>query len=196
MSEDERQSWDSRYATGDYQPRPVAGPFLEAWIDRLPVGRALDIACGAGRHSIRLAEAGLQVDAVDVSSVAIEMARTEAERRALEVNWVVADLDDYELVPAAYDVIAVIRYVNRSLWPRLIDALAPGGWLLVEHHMKTTADVDGPGSPEFKLDPQELLSAFGTLRILFYEETLTDGDRPGRRHALARLVAAKDGPGW
>jgi hypothetical protein len=78
----------------------------------------------------------------------------------------------------------------------LIDALAPGGWLLVEHHMKTTADVDGPGSPEFRLEPQELLNTFADLRVLFYEETLTDGDRPGRRHALQRLVAVKDGPGW
>ena len=145
---------------------------------------------------MRLAEKGLEVDAVDVSEVAIDMARTEAQRRGLEVNWVVADLDDHELQAGAYNVITVIRYVNRELWPRLIDALAPGGWLLVEHHMKTTADVDGPGSPEFRLEPQELLEAFGSLRILFYEETFTDGDRPGRRHALERLVAVKDGPGW
>jgi len=196
VSEDERQNWDSRYASGDYEPRPNSGPFLEAWVDQLPPGRALDIACGAGRHAMRLAEKDLRVDAVDVSAVAIDMAATEAKRRGLEVNWVAADLDDHELPTGAYNVITVIRYVNRELWPRLIEALAPGGWLLVEHHMKTTADVDGPGSPEFRLEPQELLEAFGSLRILFYEELLTDGDRLGRRHALQRLVAVKDGPGW
>ena len=196
MSEDERQIWDSRYASGDYQPRSAPGPFLEDWVDRLPPGRALDLACGAGRHALRLAEAGLDVEAVDVSGVAIAMARTEAERRGLEVEWVVADLDGYELAPAGYDVITVIRYVNRRLWPRLIDGLAPGGWLLVEHHMKTTVDVDGPGSPEFRLEPQELLEACASLRVLLYEETFADGDRPGRRHCLQRLVAVKDGPGW
>jgi SAM-dependent methyltransferase len=196
VSEDERQNWDSRYASGDYRPRPAAGPFLEAWVDRLPLGRALDVACGAGRHAMRLAEAGLDVDAVDVSAVAIDMAAEEAKRRGLELNWVVADLDDHELPVGAYNVITVIRYVNRGLWLRLIDGLAPGGWLLVEHHMKTAADVDGPSSPEFRLEPQELLRAFAELRILFYEETLAEGDRPGRRHALQRLVAVKDGPGW
>jgi SAM-dependent methyltransferase len=196
MSEDERRTWDSRYASGDYQPRANPGPFLDAWIDRLPAGRALDVACGAGRHAMRLADKGLSVDAVDVSAVAIDMAAEEAKRRGLEINWVVADLDDHALPDGAYNVITVIRYVNRDLWPRLVEALAPGGWLLVEHHLKTTADVDGPGSSEFRLEPQELLEAFGSLRILFYEELLTDGDRPGRRHALARLVAVKGGPGW
>jgi len=196
MSEDERRNWDSRYATGDYQPRPTAGPFLEDWIDRLPSGRALDIACGAGRHAMRLAEAGLEVEAVDVSAVAIDMARTQAKRRGHEITWIVADLDEHQLPSDTFDVIAVIRYVNRSLWPRLVDALAPGGWLLVEHHMKTNAEVDGPSSPEFRLEPQELLNAFADLRVIFYEELLTDGDRPGRRHALQRLVAVKDGPGW
>ena len=196
MSEDERRIWDDRYSSGDYQPRPAAGPFLEAWIERLPAGRALDVACGAGRHAMRLAEVGLAVDALDVSTVAIDMARTEAASRDVQVNWVVADLDHHALSAGSYNVITVIRYVNRSLWPRLVDALAPGGWLLVEHHMKTDADVDGPSSPEFRLEPQELLRAFGSLRVLLYEETITEGDRPGRHHALERLVAVKEGPGW
>lgn len=196
MSEDERRAWDDRYGSGEYQPRPAPGPFLEAWIDRLPVGRALDIACGAGRHALRLAEAGFEVDAVDVSAVGIAMAREEAGRRDLDVNWVVADLDDYELAANTYDVITVIRYVNPRLWSRLVDALAPDGWLLVEHHLKTTANVDGPGSPEFRLDPQELLEAFGSLRVLFYEESLVPSDRPGCQYALARLVATRGGPDW
>jgi len=196
VSEDERRAWDDRYGSGEYQPRPVAGPFLEAWIDRLPVGRALDIACGAGRHALRLAAAGFQVDAVDVSRVAIELAREEAGRRGLEVNWVVGDLDHYELPAATYDVITVIRYVNPRLWPRLVDALAPGGWILIEHHLRTTADVDGPRSPEFRLEPQELLEAFDSLRIVFYEETLEPADRSDRCHALARLVATSGDPDW
>jgi SAM-dependent methyltransferase len=196
MSEDERRAWDDRYGSGEYQPRPAPGPFLEAWIDRFPAGRALDVACGAGRHALRLAEAGYQVDAIDVSAVAIEMGREEAERRGLEVNWVVADLDDFPLAADTYDVIIVIRYVNPRLWPRLLDALAPDGWLLVEHHLRTTADVDGPGSPEFRLDPQELIEAFGSLRILFYEEALVPSDRPGSQFALARLVATAGRPDW
>jgi SAM-dependent methyltransferase len=196
VSETERREWDRRYTDGEYRPRTWASPFLEEWLDRLPVGRALDLACGAGRNALRLAEAGHQVVAVDISASAIDMARTEAERKGLEVSWEVADLDDADLQSDTYDVITVIRYVNRKMWPRLIPALAPNGWLLIEHHLQTTADVDGPGSPDFRLEPQELLEAFRSLRIVHYEEVLETARGERGAFALARLVACKGDPGW
>jgi hypothetical protein len=139
------------------------------------------------------------VDAVDVSAVALQMAQSEAQAQGLDINWVQADLDHYEIPERAYDVITVIRYVNRQLWPRVANGLAPDGWLLIEHHLNTTAEVDGPRSPGFRLDPQELLGAFAGLRILLYEETLEPADGPdaaGGRFALARLVACRGNPGW
>ena len=196
MGESERLEWDRRYAEGDYRPRTWPSPFLEDWIDHLPPGRALDLACGAGRNALRLAEAGFQVEAIDVSPSAIEMARAESQRRGLEVTWQVADLDEAELTQASYAVITVIRYVNRGLWPRIVGALAADGWLLIEHHLRTTAAVHGPSSPEFRLDPQELIGAFPSLRIIFYEEVLEPANREQKVYALARLVACKGDPGW
>jgi len=196
VSETERLEWDRRYTDGEYRPRTWPSPFLEEWIDRLPIGLALDVACGAGRNALRLAEAGHQVEAVDISASAIGMARIEGERRGLEVAWNVADLDDAELRTSAYDVITVIRYVNRRMWPRLVAALAPDGWLLIEHHLQTTANVDGPSSPDFRLAPQELLGAFRSLRILHYEEVLETAKRERKAYALARMVACNGDPGW
>lgn len=196
MSETERLEWDRRYAEGDYRPRSWPSPFLEEWIDRLPSGRALDLACGAGRNALRLAEAGYQVEGFDISQAAIDMARRESSRRGLEVTWRVVDLDTADLARSSYDVITVIRYVNRRLWSRLIEALAPNGWLLVEHHLQTNADVDGPSSPEFRLAPQELLEAFRSLRIVFYEEELEAAKPDRKAYALARLVACNGDPGW
>src|SRR3990172_7459462 len=196
MSETERLEWDHRYAEGEYRPRTRPSPFLEEWIDRLPAGRALDVACGVGRNALLLAESGYRVEAVDISRSAIDMARTEADRRGLEVAWRVVDLDEACVQTSFYDVITVIRYVNRRLWPRLTAALAPNGWLLIEHHLRTTADVDGPSSPEFRLAPQELLKAFRSLRILHYEEGLETAEGEGKGFALARMVACNGDPGW
>lgn len=200
MTKEERLRWDERYNTGSYQPRPEASAFLESWIPRLPVGRSLDIACGAGRNALRLAEAGHQVQAVDISSAGIEMARAETAERGLDVEWVVADLDTYQLEAATYDLITVIRYANPGLWPRLAQSLAPNGWLLVEHHMQTELDVLGPTASSFRLQPQELLEAFASLRIIYYEEAVEPADHPADTgqgmYAVVRLVACNGDPGF
>ena len=196
MSESERQSWDRRYVTGEYQPRPHPAPFLEEWLDRIPPGRALDVACGAGRNALRLAEAGFEVEAVDISQAALDMAAAEASRRGLRLTFRQGDLDHLELDAGAYDLITVIRYRSRDLWPRLVEALAPDGWLLVEHHMTTTLDVDGPSTADFRLDPQELLSACAGLRVVYYAESIEPADREGDRYAIARVVACKGDPGF
>lgn len=196
MSEEERRRWDERYASGDYLPRAHPSGFLEEWIELIPPGRALDVACGAGRHALALAEAGFDVTAVDISGEAIAVARAEAAARGLVVDWLVEDLDEYEPPPGAFHLIVVFRYVNRRLWPLLARALRPDGWLLVEHHLQTHADVDGPSSPDFRLRPGELLQAFGDLRVVFYSETIEPGDRGDADYAIARMAACNGDPGW
>lgn len=196
MSDHEKEKWDRRYAAGEYTPRPQPAPLLEDWIDRIPRGRALDVACGAGRNALRLAEAGFDVEAIDISATALEMAAAEAARRGLDIVWRQADLDHLDLGDDSYDLITVIRYRNRALWPRLIAALAPDGWLLAEHHMKSTLPVAGPPSAEFRLDPQELLAESASLRILFYSETLEAADKSEGTYAIQRLVACNGDPGF
>jgi tellurite methyltransferase len=197
VSQDERARWDRRYATGEYVPRTRPSPFLLEWLDRIPAGRALDVATGTGRNALALAEAGYAVDAVDISAVAIDRARGEAERRGLAVNWVVADLDTEPLPGDGYDLIAVLRYRNPELWPRLVSALAADGWLLIEHHLQThRADVAGPSDDAFRLAPGELLGAFGDLRVVSYSERVEPTDDGDGRFVIARLVACAGDPGW
>lgn len=196
MSDDERQRWDERYATGEYVPRSAPSPFLVEWLPRIPVGRALDVATGTGRHALQLAEAGFEVDAVDISEVAVERARRSADERGLQVDWHVADLDADPLPGADYDLITVLRYRNEQLWPRLRDALAPDGWILVEHHLQTHLDVRGPSNPAFRLAPGELLTAFPGLRTVHYDERVEPADDGSGRFVIARFAACGGDPGW
>jgi len=200
MSQEERTAWDRRYAAGDYEPRLAPSPFLEQWLPQVvrssgAPGRALDVATGSGRHALRLAEAGFQVDAVDISMVALKQAEQAALDRGLTVNWLCADLDEFRPQPG-YQLITVFRYRNQALWPLLAEALGDGGWVLVEHHLRTTAAVDGPPSDEFRVAPGELLAAFGSLRVMYYSEQIEEGDRPGTVNAVVRLAACRGGPGW
>ena len=187
MSTADRDRWNARYADGAYESRRHASPFLEQNANLLPAnGRALDLACGAGRNAIYLAHRGLAVDAVDISRVALDRGRTDAG--ALPIRWIECDLDDGFEAEADYDLIVNIRYVNLPLVSSLLESLRSGGVLVIEQHLATTADVVGPKNPAYRVEAGEL----GRVASGMVVEHLTEGlveDPDGRRAALARLVA-------
>ena len=196
MTEADREKWDRRYAEGTYHARTYPSPFLVERLGELPRGRALDLACGAGRNALCLAEAGYEVEALDISGTAIDRARTTARERGLEVDWRVADLDGFEPPPGRFDLITVIRYTNRKMMERLPEGLADGGMLLVEHHLRTNAPVRGPTSLAFRLAPNELIDIFhGRLRVLFYDERIAP-DPDGQHVALVRFLGCRGSPGF
>ncbi|MCA8967727.1 MAG: class I SAM-dependent methyltransferase [Planctomycetes bacterium] len=194
MSDADRDKWQGMYESGRYEPRTQASPLLEEWLPRLPRGRALDIACGVGRHALRLAEAGYAVDAIDIAPAALAIGRATAAGRGLAIDWQAADIDAFDPPPGRYDVVVCARYVNRLLMPRLPTALTPGGWLLFEHHLRTSLEVNGPRDAGFRLAPNELLTAFPGLRVVHYrEQVITDPN--GMRMAVAQLVACNGDAG-
>ncbi len=92
MSEADRDKWDTRYRQGSYQARTHPTELLAEWLPQLPRGRALDVACGAGRNALYLAEAGYEVEAIDISRVALERLRETARARGLDVTCIETDL--------------------------------------------------------------------------------------------------------
>ena len=182
---------------GQLSGRPAFPPsFSTNGCPDCPGDGQLVLACGPGRNALRSAEVGHETDAIDISEVAIQFAREEAAQRDLAVNWRVADIDGIVLPQAHYNLITVIYYTNRALWPRLLSALKPGGALVVEHHLQTSIPVAGPESPDVRYRPQELLEALSDFRILAYGETLEQHDPMSARYALVRVVAYKGDPGF
>ncbi len=140
MSRAEREKWDERYRSGAYEDRTHPTALLAEWIARLPRGRALDVACGAGRNALYLAANDYAVDALDISAVGLERARQDAGHRGLAVNWLCGDLEetpDDVLPHGPYDLIVWVRYVNHALLPHLAARLRSGGHLVCEQHLAT-----------------------------------------------------------
>ena len=137
-----------------------------------------------------LADAGFTVDALDISTVALERGRRVAAERGLEIDWRAADFDDGPglAVRSSYDLIVWVRYVNRALLPFLIARLNPGGHLICEQHLETAANVAGPRSSGFRLRAGELAQAAVSMTVRHYNEGLVV-DPDGRTVALAQLVA-------
>ncbi len=188
MSETDREKWDRRYREGSYQARTHASELLVEWLPRLPRGRALDVAAGAGRNSLYLAEAGYEVDALDISSVALGRLQETATTRGLAVNCIETDLESGALPDRRYDLIVMVRYTSAELISRLLPLLTDGGHFLCEKHLVTDQDVVGPSDPAFRVAPNELLKLTSDLIVSFYNEAIVE-DPDGRLAALARLVA-------
>ena len=189
MSKQDRDKWNQRYAEDDHHINSPA-LLVEDWLSRLPVGRALDVACGAGRNAIYLAQAGYQVDAVDISREGLNQARQRAEAQGLGINWIEQDLDEVYPFDSDYDLILIFGYVNLSLINRLCDCLNTGGYLLCEEHLITDLEVSGPTSRKYRVAPRELLEAVSGVEVLLYED-LIETNAKAERVAKARLVVKK-----
>ncbi len=91
----------------------------------------------------------------------------------------------HDLGHEQYDLILVFFYLQRSLFPALFSALRPGGFLIYKTYTTESLRLGrGPTHPLHLLQPNELLRAFQSLRVLHYHETT-------REKGIAELVAQK-----
>jgi SAM-dependent methyltransferase len=200
VSSADKDKWNVRYREGAYATRTHPSAFVEEWLPRLGIDsaqpRALDIGCGAGRNALYLARLGWQVDALDISQVALDRLTAAAAQDKLSIDCTQVDLEASVQSPAAlcaadrYDLAIMIRYTHLPLVEKLRTALTPGGYLIVELHLQTDVDVVGPRNPRFRVAPGALRAAAEGFAIVEYREGCV-GEIDGRVAALAQLIARK-----
>lgn len=158
--------WDERYAGEEYALGVEPAAFLKENIGKLGTGRALDIAAGEGRNAVFLAQQGFTVDAVDISPVGLRKAEALAEKRGVEITTIAANLEDYELGVARYELVVNFYYLQRDLSPKIKRALKPGGLVVFE-----TYNINHKGmSRDYLLEMGELKEMFAGYEILHYFE--------------------------
>ena len=141
-----------------------------------PRGKALDLACGLGANALFLARRGLDTEAWDLSPVAIDKLRERAGRHRLSIRARAADVEATDIGRERFDVIVVVRFLERKLAPAIVAALKPGGLLLYQTFTAEKVAEVGPSNPAYLLQANELLSLFSGLRILAYREEGRVGD--------------------
>lgn len=164
-----------------------------------PKGPALDLACGRGRNSRYLARLGFEVEAVDISDVAVERLKERSGRWGLPIRPRVLNLEDAELPRDRYRVIVNINYLERRIFPAIVAALLPGGLLFFSTFLKgPSAPPRGKLKPAYLLDPGELPRAFSALEILDYREGPAESPghpgTPRSAYLTARKPAAENSP--
>ncbi|MBC8006690.1 MAG: methyltransferase domain-containing protein [Prolixibacteraceae bacterium] len=150
-----------------------------------PLGTVLDLACGGGRNSRFLAALGLRVCAVDRDPHALEVLGPIAG-----VTARLADLENgsWPLEDLVFDGVVVTNYLHRPLFPRILDAIAPGGLLIYETFAAGNERFGKPSNPDFLLRPGELLDAVrGRLRVVAYENLEVIAPKPA---SIQRICAS------
>ncbi len=167
--------WDEIYSQP--QQKAEAANVLAEHRCLLPEhGRALDLACGLGGNASLLAEAGLIVDAWDISNVALQSLQDQAVARNLLINTRHCSISPIMLPTDCYDVIVISRFLDRALCNAIMAALKIGGLLFYQTFTLDKLDRQGPSNPDFLLANNELLRLFEPLTLIFYKEYAQIGD--------------------
>ncbi|MGZ5436356.1 MAG: methyltransferase domain-containing protein [Pyrinomonadaceae bacterium] len=182
--------WDQRYRNGEHTIKEPS-PLLRTAMASLKPGRALDIACGLGRHAIFLAEHGWHATAVDSSRVGIEILQQRAREAGVAVEARVADLEsgDFYIEPGTYDLVCVFYYLQRDLFSPIRAGVKRGGTVVAAIHLNDGKEDAKPANPAFLLEPGELKQLFADWEITYYREG--ESDEGGHHHDTAYLIARK-----
>ncbi|MBL4846520.1 MAG: class I SAM-dependent methyltransferase [Planctomycetes bacterium] len=183
----DRERWDARYAKRGAVAREHTS-FLEFAAAELPPrGRVLDLAGGDGRNALWFAARGLEVTICDVSPTGLAHAAQLAHEAGLSTTTLVRDLARDGLPEGPWDVVFSFHYLQRDLFPRFAEVLAPGGLLLFCQPTVCNLERHPHPSARFLLGEGELAGLVpSALEVLSLEEGwLEEG-----RHE-ARLVARR-----
>ncbi len=137
---------------------------------------AADLACGAGRHAIYLAEQGFQTTAMDFAESGLAAARRSATALGLDLDTEILDLEApaADLGAETFDLIVVVHFLHRPLFSVIRRALRPGGLVVYKTYTRDQLALpDGPKNPAYMLEPNELLGEFSDYRVLRYEEKIS-----------------------
>lgn len=198
------QDWDERYRSSELVWGAPPNPVVVEFAASLPPGRALDLGCGEGRHSLWLATRGWQVDGVDFSEVALDKARQVASRAPRmsrdRLHFTRADVTQLSS-DARYDlVLAVFLHFpppqRRTLIDNAINSLKPDGILIFLGHDSTNPEhgTGGPQDPEILYTPTDIVDDIaGRLEISVAERRHRETDSGTAIDAL--VVARKIGLG-
>ena len=161
MSIEDRERWNRRYQLGAYEDRTYPSEILIDWIDLLPKGRALEIACGSGKNARFLANNGFETVGLDISDVALQRARERENPHENKVEYLLHDLDEGLPHLGLFNVITMIRFLDLKIISTLDQHLVEGGCAVFELHMKYehSAPLAGPRTQRFRDQSGEIEEA-------------------------------------
>jgi len=198
--------WNQRYASHGLVYGEAPNDFLVSVADRpgwLPrSGAALDIGAGEGRNALFLASRGLDVLAVDQSTVGLEKARGLAQQRGLTLRTQAVDLRDFDAAPASLDVVSSIfchlpTTLRAAVHGRIRRWLRPGGVFVLEAYTpdQLRRDTGGPKDPDMLASLATVLAELGGGFTIEHRaervRSVVEGSFHGGESSVVQVVARR-----
>jgi cyclopropane fatty-acyl-phospholipid synthase-like methyltransferase len=201
---DSADFWNKRFNTPDYIFGKAPNEYLETQAKHhLKQGDSvLCVADGEGRNSVWLAKQGMQVDAFDVSEIALQKAIALATAEAAQVQFTLASTETWNWQPNHYDAVVGIfiqfadPIMRARLFAQMASTLQPGGVLIVQGYTPKQLEfkTGGPSILEHLYTEDMIRNAISDLEVLdlcVYEKSLSEGPKHTGMSALLGLVARK-----
>jgi len=201
---DSADFWNKRFNTPDYIFGKAPNEYLEvqAKLHLKQRDSVLCVADGEGRNSVWLAKQGIQVDAFDVSKIALKKAIALATEEAVQVQFSLASSDTWDWKPNHYDAVIGIfiqfadPVMRVRLFAQMISTLRPGGTLIIQGYTPKQLEfkTGGPSILEHLYTDNMIRNLIGNLEIIdlcVYEKALSEGPKHTGMSALLGLVAHK-----
>lgn len=187
--------WNARYDTAELIWKGDPNQFLPGEVEGLPVGTALDLACGEGRNAVWLATRGWEVTGVDFSEVGLAKAERLAADNGVSGTWFTADVTTWSPPAAGFDLVIVfyLQLPAGELAGALrtaVAAMAAGGTLLLVAHdlLNLSEGVGGPQDAGVLTTAESVVDALAAAELELGAELVIE--RAGR---IDRVVTTADG---
>ncbi|WP_421807261.1 class I SAM-dependent methyltransferase [Flagellimonas sp.] len=206
MQNDGLKMWNTRFGQQEYVYGTAPNVYLKEKLENLQPGSILFPAEGEGRNAVYAGQLGWKVSAFDISEAGQQKAVQLAEKKGVELDYVVGELPNLHYQPEQFDAIALI-YAHfpphiRSKYHKLLNNyLKKGGTLIFEgfskDHLgfkKKNPKVGGPNNVDYLFSLEELETDFANFDFLELKKstiTLNEGDGHLGKGSVIRFLGQK-----
>ena len=193
--------WDKRYSADEYAYGTKPNNFLTENFNSIPKGKILSLAEGEGRNAVFLAKQGYSVTAVDSSLVGINKGRKLAKSNGVNVEFIHADLIEYDLGVNQWDGVISIFFPlpslqRRILYKKIVNGLKKSGIFLLEAYTpeQLRFGTGGGDTVEFMQSKQSLIDELQGLsfnHLIEIERNVVEGTYHTGMASVVQAIAEK-----
>ena len=193
--------WDKRYSTDEYVYGTEPNNFLKEQFNSIPKGKVLSLAEGEGRNAVFLARQGYSVTAIDSSLAGIDKGKKLAKNHRVEVEFIHADLVEYDLGEKQWEGIISIFFPlsslqRKTLYKKVINALNNNGVFLLEAYTPDQLEfgTGGGNAVEFMQSKESLMHELKGLNfnhLIELERNVVEGIYHTGMASVVQAIATK-----